>query len=177
MLSQSPKIHYPVDPENLPLESTTNLERLEKLSDCMEELEMNMRGLQNIHESLTLEFNESFASFLYGLLMTMWCVHFPGRPSKDQWEKVRLIEGLDDRIAELKLKLRVLAQENEKLKKKLQEKTTSVRWKKQPEYEHDRVSKIPTRRGRSDMPNLDQPPRYMRGILEGSKKRERPPFR
>ncbi|CAK7903124.1 DASH complex subunit Dam1p [[Candida] anglica] len=256
ILSQSPKVHYPVDPDNLPLETQTNTERFEKLSDSMEELEANMSGLQQIHESLSSEFNESFASFLYGLSMTMWCVHFPGRPSRDQWEKVRLIEGLDDRIDELRRKLKVSKDENDRLRKKLTASTVSQpsatsgnpsilntrqltthigsqtnasssvpKSRKLPSSEDDtnltnesfvanpstRVSKIPVRRGgmtadnnkstRIGGPNLNQPPRYMRGLFEGtnnttrnsrrigsgpgslrtrddgSQRRQRPPFR
>ncbi|CAH2350918.1 DASH complex subunit Dam1p [[Candida] railenensis] len=200
ILSQSPKIHYPIDPENLPLESQTNTEKFEKLSDSMEELEMNMTGLQQIHESLCGEFNESFAGFLYGLSMTMWCVHFPGKPSRDQWEKVKLIEGLDERIDELKRKLKVSKEENENLKKRLNTRpnASSARSKRatfaeddtnesfvlNPSTSSSKVSKIPVRGDRRDNaasgkvglnaavgPNLNQPPRYMRGLFDSTNTR------
>mmetsp|Transcript_3757 Transcript_3757/g.4177 ORF Transcript_3757/g.4177 Transcript_3757/m.4177 type:complete len:291 (+) Transcript_3757:1674-2546(+) len=119
ILPQSPKIHYPVDPDNLPLEAPGNTEKFELLSDALEELDVNMTNLQLIHEAISDGFNESFASFLYGLSITMWCVDFPGCPSRDQWEKLKLVEGLDDRILELAEKIRIHKEENERLKKRL----------------------------------------------------------
>ena len=47
-----------------------------ELSDSMADLEANFMHLQLMHESL-LRFNESFASFLYGLKMNAFCVDFP----------------------------------------------------------------------------------------------------
>lgn len=119
ILPQSPKIHYPVDPDNLPLETPGNTEKFELLSDALEELDVNMTNLQLIHEAISDGFNESFASFLYGLSITMWCVDFPGCPSRDQWEKLKLVEGLDDRILELTEKIRLHREENERLKNRL----------------------------------------------------------
>lgn len=209
ILAQLPKVHYPVDPDNLPLESVANTDKFEKLSDAMEELEANMRGLQRIHESLLLGFNELFASFLYGLLMTMWCVHLPGRPLKDQWEKVKLIEGLDERIEELKAKLAVSRAENGRLRTRLRAAPTAVASSDDTAESfvlHPR-SKIPPPRTRplraaspasattasADAPNLNQPPRYMRGLFDAPARaparagaraaprpraaRTRPPFR
>ena len=119
ILPQSPKIHYPVDPDNLPLETPGNTEKFELLSDALEELDVNMTNLQLIHEAISDGFNESFASFLYGLSITMWCVDFPGCPSRNQWEKLKLVEGLDDRILELAEKIRLHREENERLKNRL----------------------------------------------------------
>ena len=119
ILPQSPKIHYPVDPDNLPLEAPGNTEKFELLSDALEELDVNMTNLQLIHEAISDGFNESFASFLYGLSITMWCVDFPGCPSRNQWEKLKLVEGLDDRILELAEKIRLHREENERLKNRL----------------------------------------------------------
>ena len=46
------------------------------LSDSMADLEANLMHLQLIHESVS-RFNESFASFLFGLNMNAFCVDFP----------------------------------------------------------------------------------------------------
>lgn len=119
VLPQSPKVHYPIDPDNLPLESLENTERFGMFSDALEELDLNMTNLQLIHEAISDGFNESFASFLYGLSITMWCVDFPGCPSKMQWERVKEIEGLDTRIGELKVKIRAAREDNDTLKSSL----------------------------------------------------------
>lgn len=47
-----------------------------ELADSMADLEENFAHLQLMHESLS-RFNESFASFLYGLNMNAFCVDFP----------------------------------------------------------------------------------------------------
>lgn len=47
-----------------------------ELADSMADLEANFMHLQLMHESLS-RFNESFASFLYGLNMNAFCVDFP----------------------------------------------------------------------------------------------------
>lgn len=47
-----------------------------ELSDSMADMEANFMHLQLMHESLS-RFNESFASFLYGLNMNAFCVDFP----------------------------------------------------------------------------------------------------
>ena len=47
-----------------------------ELSDSMADLEANLMHLQLMHESLG-RFNESFASFLYGMNMNAFCVDFP----------------------------------------------------------------------------------------------------
>ena len=60
--------------------STSPLESLEpafaELADSMADLEANFMHLQLMHESLS-RFNESFASFLYGMNMNAFCVDFP----------------------------------------------------------------------------------------------------
>ena len=60
--------------------SAVPLESLEpafaELSDSMADLEANLMHLQLMHESLS-RFNESFASFLYGMNMNAFCVDFP----------------------------------------------------------------------------------------------------
>lgn len=47
-----------------------------ELSDSMADLEANFMHLQLMHESLS-RFNESFASFMYGMNMNAFCVDFP----------------------------------------------------------------------------------------------------
>lgn len=42
----------------------------------MADLEANFMHLQLMHESLS-RFNESFASFMYGMNMNAFCVDFP----------------------------------------------------------------------------------------------------
>ena len=46
-----------------------------EFSDSMADLEANFMHLQLMHESLS-RFNESFASFLYGMNMNAFCVDF-----------------------------------------------------------------------------------------------------
>ena len=58
-----------------------------ELSDSMADLEANFMHLQLMHESLS-RFNESFASFLYGMNMNAFCVDFPEVRGRD-------CEGID----------------------------------------------------------------------------------
>ena len=55
-----------------------------ELSDSMADLEANFMHLQLMHESLS-RFNESFASFLYGLNMNAFCVDFPEVRICNEW--------------------------------------------------------------------------------------------
>ncbi|KAI9822348.1 MAG: DASH complex subunit dam1 [Pycnora praestabilis] len=59
-----------------------------EFSDSMADLEANFTHLQLMHESLT-RFNESFASFLYGLNMNAFCVDFPEAPILDSFERTQ----------------------------------------------------------------------------------------
>ena len=64
-----------------------------ELSDSMADLEANFMHLQLMHESLS-RFNESFASFLYGMNMNAFCVDFPEvRISLDCDKNKRLLKG------------------------------------------------------------------------------------
>ena len=65
---------------------TRNCGKFASLAESMETLDLHMHDLCHIHDHISNQFNESFASFLYGLSMTMWCVDFPGCPSREQWE-------------------------------------------------------------------------------------------
>lgn len=120
LIQQSPKVHYPVDENNLPLESHINIEKFARLSDSIEELEVNMTNLQHIHEVLSSKFNESFASFLYGLSITMWCVDFPGCPTKAVWERLVEKKAAQERARILQEKIAQAKEENEQLKLKLE---------------------------------------------------------
>ena len=68
------------------------LEQLEpafaEFSDSMADLEANMMHLQLLHESIA-RFNENFASFLYGLNMSAFCVDFPEAPSAESFRRAR----------------------------------------------------------------------------------------
>lgn len=122
LLPQSPKVHYPIDPENLPLDSPTNTENFELLSDAVQDLELHMKQLQQIHQSITRGFNESFASFLYGLSITMWCVDFQSSPSKDLEQELQVSKHLDDNIQNLEARIEEAKKRNVALKVKLQNK-------------------------------------------------------
>jgi len=63
-----------------------------ELSDAMADLETNMLHFQLIHESLA-RFNESFASFLYGLNMNAFCVDFPEGPVLESFHQARQQTG------------------------------------------------------------------------------------
>ncbi|ABN64551.2 predicted protein [Scheffersomyces stipitis CBS 6054] len=121
LLSQSPKIHYPVDVNQMPLESAANTEKFERLSDSLEELDANMNNLSSIHDAISNQFNEPFASFLYGISMTMWCVDFPGCPTRQAWERLQKRNEIDKTIRELNTRVSQAKEENESLKKKLVE--------------------------------------------------------
>lgn len=221
LLSQSPKIHYPVDVDNLPLESATNTEKFERLSDAVDELDNYMVDLALIHEAISNGFNESFASFLYGLSITMWCVDYPGCPTRASLDRLQQVKQLDGRISALEQKVKearaqnALLKENfSKLEKPSNEKKPYIPGRSrapgsgvtiQNSNSHDddsyitnegsfvtnpanhRMSRIPqpvktsantNRFGRQEVtvksynhrmgPNLDQPPRYMRGLFDRS---------
>lgn len=119
LFANSPKANYPIDSGNLPLNSPDNLEKFERLEESLEELKLNIQNLQKIHFAICNEFNESFASFLYGLLITMWCVDFPGCPTLKSWEKLQLQKKQEEKIFFLNQKLKKTKEENEFLKEKL----------------------------------------------------------
>lgn len=122
LLPQSPKIHYPIDPESLPLDSAANTENFELLSDAVQDLELHMKHLQHIHESISQGFNESFASFLYGLSITMWCVDFQSTPSKDLEQELQVSKHLDDNIQSLETRIEEARKRNVALRIKLDNK-------------------------------------------------------
>lgn len=74
---------YELSSKNTPLDSVLG-EAFVELNDGFAQLESNLQHLQQVHESVTC-FNESFASFLYGIQMNAWCVEFPEAPSHDSF--------------------------------------------------------------------------------------------
>jgi DASH complex subunit DAM1 len=193
LLSQSPKVHYPIDGDVLPLETSANSERFERLSDCLEELEGYMTKLQQMHESMSDGFNEAFSSFLYGLSMTMWCVDFPSCPSRKVWQELHAKKQADQRLTELNRKIIEARAFNHELKGKISHRNTTdvaagsvsgdtendsfvsnphpgVRGSRIPQLKTiNRQSEPSSKRG----PNLNQPPRYMRGLFDVSSARSR----
>lgn len=171
ILPQSPKVHYAVDAENLPLDSATNRDRFGQLSDAMEELDVNMTNLQQIHEAMSGGFNESFAAFLYGLNITTWCVDFPGCPTRDQWQRIQKLEGIDSRVADLQEQIEELRQENTRLRAKISATEGSHSTTVSAGSSRNEETILPQRGavrktvGRNK-PNLNQPPRYMKDLFE-----------
>lgn len=119
VLPQSPKVHYPVNPDQLPLDSEENIEKFELLAEQIDEMETHMVNLQLIQEAISNGFNEPFASFMYGMSITMWCNNFPNRPSKEQWERLKDLEGVDNRLLDLSEQVRRKREENQQLKERL----------------------------------------------------------
>ncbi|CAI5757420.1 unnamed protein product [Candida verbasci] len=199
----SPKIHhYPIDKDHLPLESPDIISKFTSLSDSIDDLDINMRDLYQIHDALSGQTNESFASFLYGLSMTLWCVDFPGNPSKETYEESIRRKERKEKIKQIEQKIEEAESINLRLKQRLNEekikqpitkpvtkqitrplRTTSQNIpNKRPKHNENDTgsensfvaqpqnkSKIPfakpTSRNSSG-PNLNQPPRYMRGLFD-----------
>lgn len=197
-VSQSPKAHYPVDPDHLPLEAPENAKRFEQLLDALDQLDLNMIDLQSIDHAVSQGFNELFSSFLYGIMITMWCNDFQTCPTQDEWENNRNGDGLDHRIADLEDSLRQARKKNSTLKARVDAenrklasgarrpaggaikggiplKTPSIRRpiptnSRQIDSSTDSFvvhpkSRIPQPRARAG-PNLNQAPRYLRGLFD-----------
>ncbi|CAK9436173.1 uncharacterized protein LODBEIA_P07310 [Lodderomyces beijingensis] len=188
------------------------LQSFKLLAEAMDDLDVNMRDLSHIHTAISSNFNEPFASLLYGLSITMWCVDFPRVPTRQQWEQIEIKERKKEEIAQLRRKLEEAEQANVQLRKKLDEETKLGNLsrpsdvKRSPLAKSNKenygnsgglakngksttVSRIPqpifrpvtatntttsstggntTLLHKSAMPNLNQPPRYMRGLFENS---------
>lgn len=106
--SHSPPPHYSRDV--LPLESDDNLFKLQSIADGMLKLLLNVTSLERIHNALNNGFNESFAGFLYGLLLNMFCSNYPACPLKELFEAKKqsknvmiLISSLEEKIRQAKL--------------------------------------------------------------------------
>lgn len=166
-------VHY--DSDTLPLESLEMVAKFDRLSDSLDEMDTNMSQLQKLHTSISSEFNEAFSSFLYGLSITMWCVEFPGCPSRKKWDQKHANRQVDARIRALEQELREAQNNHSQLQLKLEEYEDSddddnaTAKENSPAKESVPVSKIPQLKGKPDgLPNLNQPPRYMRGLFDSS---------
>ncbi|ODQ79988.1 hypothetical protein BABINDRAFT_138112 [Babjeviella inositovora NRRL Y-12698] len=165
ILPQSPRIHYPVDPENLPLDNVLTQQIFSELSDSMGDLDLNCQNLQIVHESLT-SFNESFASFLYGLQMNAWCVEFTEGPTKESFLHLEKMKNLEAQIHEAETDLAELMEASKSqaaadmpppAPKPREEDDSSDAYGANESFIVQPKTKLPR-------PNLHQPPRYMRGI-------------
>ncbi|KAI5968643.1 DAM1 [Candida margitis] len=209
--AQSPH-HFPIDPDNLPMDCPEIENKFKDIADGLEDLDVNIRDLNHIHDAVSSQFNESFASFLYGLSITMWCVDLPKCPSRRAWQRLQMRKKKKEHIAELKRKIEEAERLNVELKEKVAKETRPIRhsrpmsaqlpslsssssssskrfrtnnenikpvtnFLKKPNVAFTQTSKIPqpvsgslrthvvqpTSSNRA--PNLNQPPRYMRGLF------------
>lgn len=106
--SHSPPPHYSRDVN--PLESEDNLFRLQNIAEGVQKLLLNVSSLEKIHHALNDCFNESFAGFLYGLLLNMFCSNYPACPLKELFDAKKqaravmsLISSLEEKILQAKL--------------------------------------------------------------------------
>lgn len=198
--SQSPH-HYPVDADNLPMDCPEIQNKFKDIADGLEDLDVNVRDLNHIHNAVASQFNESFASFLYGLSITMWCVDLPKCPSRKAWQKLQMRKRKKEQIAKVWKEIEGAERLNAELKEKVAKETRPIMYSRpmgtqlpkrarpnnenakpginlnKPSAPATRVSRIPqpvsgmlrTQPGqtisRNNAPNLDQPPRYMRGLF------------
>ncbi|KAI5965476.1 DAM1 [Candida theae] len=195
--------HYPIDPDNLPMDCPEITSKFRDLADGFEDLDVNVRDLNHIHDAVSNQFNESFASFLYGLSITMWCVDLPKCPSQKAWQRLQMRKKKKEHIAELRRKIEDAEKLNIELKEKLVKETRPVSQSRsssarlpssrrlhandenahprgnamrKPNSTATRVSRIPqpvrayqpSIHSSSHGPNLNQPPRYMRGLFDNS---------
>ena len=78
--------------------------QISDLHDSVITLDSNMDRLNTIHNNL-VDLNESFGSFLYGLICSSSCLQFPGLPNNIQ-EQMKVIERLNQLETEKKTLLR-----------------------------------------------------------------------
>lgn len=121
VLPQSPQVHYPED--SLPLESEENMERLEAMAEAVRQLETNMASLAEMHSAVNHRFNEPFAAFLYGLLMTMFCNNFPGCPTQAAFESIDKVQRAQGRVLELQKRIVAARAANKALQEEVTAKT------------------------------------------------------
>lgn len=108
------------------METPANKERLDALADSLKQLETNMCDLAKIHHAVNNGFNEPFASFLYGLLITMFCNNFPGCPTRETYENNQ-DNGHESRVQLLQERIRQAKAENERLKQRVSLKSQESR--------------------------------------------------
>lgn len=160
----SPRIHFPVDAENLPLDAAFSSEVWTELSDSLSTLDTNMQNVTGIHESLS-NFNESFASFLFGLQMNAWCVEFPERPGKENFSRREKLKALELQTQTAQNEIEMLLQE--KTLQQDQDTTNhsdSSMFINRPELKTSRKSLLPRFAKRQPRP-------------DGRVQKPRPPFR
>ncbi|QBM89604.1 DASH complex subunit DAM1 [Metschnikowia aff. pulcherrima] len=123
-IEPSPKKHYPR--EILPLESPEFKIRFEAMGEAFGALNKNTHGLSLMHNAVT-DFNESFASFLYGLLLTMFCNNFPGCPTREQYEAMEEQQHSEERVGELERRLAAAKLRNAKLRAEIAHRAPETR--------------------------------------------------
>lgn len=221
VLSPLPSVHYP--PDVMPLQSADITGRLQALADGVAVLEGNMGELARIHHAMNTRFNEPFASFLYGLWITMFCNNFPGCPTKELYENAQSEPVAPLRVELLQQRLRRARLENKRLQDEVASKKAEQETQRSELFGHrptlaaarrppprqpfsrppvptngrkrkvtvahddtfsttDSFVDVPPRVPPSRIalpvtdtkntsgvgPNLDQPPRYMRGLFDKS---------
>lgn len=122
LLPKSPKmVHYPHNGDRLPFEASDNMYRLEQLADGIDQLETTMGQLAMVHTLLNDHLNESIASLIHGLTISMWCVDYPGVPNKLQMTAMREHQKAVHETHELESQITVARKENQQLREKLQQ--------------------------------------------------------
>lgn len=176
-------VHYTQD--EAPLESAAVQDRLRAVAAGMASFAGNMDQLARVHHALNSGFNEPFAGFLYGLLITMFCNSFPGCPNKALYGSAGhtplRVEQLQQQIQEARARQHALS---EQLRARLAGRSDlfarpwatpgSARRVRVAVARDDTYADTPHK----TPPNLNQEPRYMRGLFEkaqsGNVPRSRP---
>lgn len=160
VLPQLPQVHYPED--SLPLESNENIERLEAVADAVGQLETNMAKLADMHISVNQRFNEPFAAFLYGLLMTMFCNNFPGCPTQVAFESIDKVQRAQDRVRELQDRIQLARDANKALQEQIASRTAEQ--KRLALRNETLARKLPDRRTRLPLSTSAHPPARSRKV-------------
>lgn len=122
LLPKSPKmVHYPNNEDTLPFESPDNMYRLEQLADGMDQLETTIGQLAKVHTLINDHLNESIASLIHGLTISMWCVDYPGVPNKLQIEAMRNHQKAISETRKIESQITLAQKENQLLREKLQQ--------------------------------------------------------
>lgn len=122
-----PKIHYQLDSDQTPFESSHILPILSGFGDEMALLARNMNELSRIHTVISQTFNESFAAFIYGLSITMWCTDFPYMPLKSDWDELLENAQTRKRIELVEARLAAQRAEEQRLQELVKELDESVK--------------------------------------------------
>lgn len=122
--SHSPRPQYSRDV--LPLLTPENLERLQAMGQGVKQLEENISDLSKIHDALNNGFNESFAGFLYGLLLNMFCSNYPACPSKESFEASKHSKGAISHINSLEERIHIAKLRRSELQEEVAHKTQQL---------------------------------------------------